>query len=250
MPSEGDLYSTFYDSDPAPIVEFLAWLAGSYGLDGRLEILDMGCGPGRLLVPLAGLRWKVVGMEPDDTFRSSASQAVSQLNEEVAEVVPGGWSDLNADAQFDLVVAVNDPFSYLLTPTERIDAFGRCANALKPGGVIFIDIPNFHWILKNYRTPPEIVVDVGGSTVTRRARHEIEFHDAIWTHTDDFEIKTGADTRNESKTHRFAMITLPEVVAGLTKTGFEELRTYNGYAARRSERLTGPRIMVSARHSR
>lgn len=53
------------------------------------------------------------------------------------------------------------------------------------------------------------------STILRRARHEIDFHDAIWTHTEDFEIATGEDTKSDSKTHRLAMIDLPELVASL-----------------------------------
>lgn len=86
MTSGADLYS-IYDTDPMPIVEFLAWLADSYERNDPLAALDIGCGPGRLLGPLTQLGWQVVGMEPDDEFRSAAELAATATED--ADVIPG-----------------------------------------------------------------------------------------------------------------------------------------------------------------
>lgn len=243
MPSDADLYS-IYEIDPAPIVEFLGWLSLSYDLAGELAVLDMGCGPGRLLQPIAELGWSVTGMEPDGAYRDAASRSGSEQSQ--VNVVEGGFADLAAESEYDMIVAVNDPFSYLLTPAQRADALQRCFKALRSGGVLFLDVPNFHWILKNYRTPREITLEIQGCSVVRRPKHDLDFNDAIWTHTDDFEIASADGITHRSKTHRLAMVGFPELAAALTDAGFQDLRTYNSFAARETERLAGARIMVSA----
>lgn len=243
MLSESDLYS-FYDGDPTPIVEFIEWLAASYEIAGSLSILDIGCGPGRLLLPIAGLGWRVVGMEPRAGYASAASRLAS--GHDAIEVRKGGFADITADCEFDLITAVNDPFAYLHTPAERTDALARCFTALRPGGVLFIDIPNFLWILKNYREPRSLAAEIDGLAVTRRARHEFDFHNAIWHHTDDFVIDSRDAISSTSITHRFAMVSFPEVAGAMSDAGFVAIRTYRSYSAREPERLDGPRIMVSA----
>lgn len=243
MLSESDLYC-FYDGDPAPIVEFLEQLASWYRLTGNLSVLDIGCGPGRLLLPLADLGWRVVGMEPHADYAAAATRLASGHDE--VDVRAGGFGDISADREFDLITAVNDPFAYLLTPAERIDALARCFAALRPGGVLFIDIPNFMWILKNYREPHPLTAEIDGLAVTRRASHEFDFHDAIWTHIDDFEISSEGATSNVSSSHRFAMMSFPEVAGAMSGAGFSDIATYRSYSARGPEHLDGPRIMVSA----
>lgn len=62
------LYAAFYHFDSESVVGFLKWLATSYGLSGRLSVLDLGCGPGRVLGPLADCGWQVTGCDPDRDY--------------------------------------------------------------------------------------------------------------------------------------------------------------------------------------
>ncbi len=66
----------------------------------------------------------------------------------------GGFAYIDVDGPFDLVVAMNGPFSYLPTPDDREDAALCAFGALRPGGLVVIDLANFPWILKNYREHP------------------------------------------------------------------------------------------------
>ncbi|MYV68323.1 methyltransferase domain-containing protein, partial [Streptomyces sp. SID2131] len=47
-------------------------LAGAPGLDGRERLLDVGCGPGTLALPLAPLFEEVVGVDPDGGMLAEA----------------------------------------------------------------------------------------------------------------------------------------------------------------------------------
>lgn len=243
MPTLSELY-TASDSDPAPIVAFLQALAASYHLPQPLHVLDLGCGPGRLLGPLERLRWQITGMEPNTDFFAAARVSV-QASRRVS-VRHGGFLDLDDSDAFDLAIAVNSAFAHLLLPVERAEALQRIHDALRPGGVVFLDLPNFIWILKNYREPEPYTFTALGQQVTLHRRHEIDFHAATMTTTDEYVFAGNAEP-DVQLVHAYGMATLPELRHHLHEAGFADLRTFNGYDSRGDERLTGPRIVLAAR---
>ena len=86
----------------------------------------------------------MTGYEPD---APAAREALRDVPE--AEFSQGGLGGLEERAAYDFIAAVNGPYYYLLEPATRRDALQRCARALRPGGVLFLDLSNFLWILKN-----------------------------------------------------------------------------------------------------
>jgi SAM-dependent methyltransferase len=245
----GELYDHFIAADPTPVVRFLRWLTGHYGLGGRLSVLDAGCGTGRLLVALAELGWDVAGLEPRADYLARAERALSRMQGRI-ELQQGGFLDLADEDRFDAVFAISDPFWYLLSEGERLEALRRVRDALKPRGIVFLDGPNFLWILKHYRSPEPATVSLAGLEVHRERSHVIDFHEAIWTHADQFTISRGTDTETVWDEHRFAMLSLPEVMTALGRTGFAKLQTFSDYDSRASEQMTGPRMMFAAQRTR
>jgi SAM-dependent methyltransferase len=243
MPSLGELYLAS-DSDPAPIVEFLRELAAGYGLPQPLHVLDVGCGPGRLLAPLERLRWRVTGMEPNADFLASARAAAGSSRR--VTVLRGGFQDVDQAGEFDLVIGINSSFAHLLRPAERADALRRVRDALRPGGVVFLDLPNFLWILKNFRAPEPYTFQAQGESVTLHRRHEIDFHAATITTTDDYVFARSGKAETQL-VHAYGVTTLPELRYHLDELGFEDIRTFDGYDSPAGERLTGPRILIAAR---
>lgn len=242
-PALSDLYSAS-DADPAPIVAFLRALAEGYGLPQPLHVLDLGCGPGRLLAPLERLRWQVTAMEPDAGF-VAAAQALARSSRRV-RVRRGGFLELDEDREFDLVAAINSSFAHLRLPAERAEALGRIHDALRPGGVVCLDLPNLPWLLKHFRQPEPYAFTALGHPVTLLRRHEVDFHDATVTTTDRYVF---ADDGHPEVgfVHTYGMTTLPELRHQLDEAGFDDVRTFNGYDARADERLDGPRMLLAAR---
>jgi len=237
-----ELYNLF-DSDGSHIVTFLVWLSKHYGLTHELDVLDIGCGPGRILKPMAEQNWQITAMEPNPDYHAAATGVAHQLDN--VTVIGGQFTDIAQESAYDLITAVNSPFAYLTTVDERIDALARIYRALKPNGVVFLDMPNFISILKNYVEPqPTVTQSPTGDMVRRVIDHQIDLHDCTFTHTDLFYIN---DTLADKQVHRMSIVTLTEVQYMLTQAGFDELMTFNGFGARESQRISGVRMMVSAR---
>lgn len=247
-----DLYDAFLlKAEETPrILDFFDWLSLELGLDppsGRA--LEIGCGTGRLLDGFARRWGRITGIDPDLDYLARAEDR-ARSNRSI-EVRPGGFTDIEFEDEFDLIVSVNGPFFYLLTPRERREALLRVHRALKPGGVAFFDLANFLYLLRTYRegTLPVVRRPIGRHWVTRRSEHFFDFHDAIWGHRDTFEVEQhgGALVATHIETFRFAIITPPEILDGLLSLGFVDLRAFNGWDSRASEVLAGPRIMLAAR---
>jgi SAM-dependent methyltransferase len=188
------------------------------------------------------LGWAAEGLEPDRAYFERAGKQAAEWRDVV--VRRGGFAEIEGGGNFDLVVAMNGPFSYLLTSTEREEGAQRAFGALRHGGLLVLDLANFPWILKNYRAPSPERRTVEGITVTRVPLHSLDFHDCIWTHTDLFVTQGGGVVE---KVHRMSMVGYPEVARVLRLSGFDEITTYNGYESRQSEELNGSRMLVTAR---
>ena len=243
--NQSQLYN-FYDRDPGPIVEFLDFIRDLYGLPESGSVLDMGCGPGRLLAPLAAWGWTVTGCEPDPDYGSAAEAVIRELPG--ARFFAGGFLDLEEAEAYDLIAGVNGPYSYLLDLASRRDAVARCARALRPDGVLFLEFANFYWIFRNYREPPVMEIEVDGTRVTRRASHEIDYHRGTFTHHDRFTWADESGVERElTKAHHMAIVSFPELAFLLSELGFRDVRTFNAFEDRHPGSLTGKRVLVAAR---
>jgi len=240
-----ELYNLF-DTDGIYIVDFLQWLVQSYHLPADLTVLDIGCGPGRLLEPLAKVGWQVVGMEPNAEYHAAAV-AIAGRNDHIT-VLAGGFDDIVQDATYDLIIAVNAPFAYLPSMEARHSALVRMIHALKPGGVLFLDFPNFLHALMNYRAPaPSISESPNGDMIRRIIQHDIDFHSGAFTHTDLFYIN---DRLADKQEHKMYIITVTEMLYLLKEAGYSDVMTFNSYGARANQRISGARLMVSARRGK
>jgi SAM-dependent methyltransferase len=231
-----------FDSAPTRIVAFLQRIAGEYHVSRPPRVLDVGCGPGRLLRPLAQLHWDVTGMEPNPDFLASA-RAIARESRRL-RVRPGGFEDIEDADAFDLVLGVNSSFAHLVRPEERADALRRVYRALRPDGVVFLDLPDFPWFLRHHPPPRSFSSTLHGTAVTLCRRHVVDYHDATFTTTDRYLFEDGSPP--VELVHVYGVSTPVELTDSLSKVGFTRIHTYDGYDSQAPERIGGSRMLLAA----
>lgn len=123
--------AAFYERGRLPYAAgFAETLAGALGLDGRGRLLDVGCGPGTVLLAMAGFFTEAVGIDPDeDMLAEGERQAVrrgvsnARWKRARAEDLPAGLGE------FRVVVFAN---SFHWTDRDRVAA--TVLEMLEPGG--------------------------------------------------------------------------------------------------------------------
>lgn len=123
---------------------FAETLAEALGLDGRGRLLDVGCGPGIVLLPMARYFTEAVGVDPDEDMLAEAERQADRRGVTNARWVAARAEDLPAGlGEFRVVVFAQ---SFHWTDRDRVAA--TVLEMLGPGGA-FVHISD----LKN--PPPE-----------------------------------------------------------------------------------------------
>lgn len=109
---------------------------------GGERILDLACGTGRHSLELVRRGFSVVGVEIGHELVEIARRDAEAEGLE-AEFVEGDLRELDFEAEFDIVLNLNDgAVGYFETDEENRRTFGVISRALKPGGRNLIQVPN------------------------------------------------------------------------------------------------------------
>ncbi|MEU9245797.1 class I SAM-dependent methyltransferase [Streptomyces sp. NPDC048385] len=99
------------------------------------QVLDAGCGTGRVMIRLAELGYECVGVDLDASMLAEAQRQAPGLPWFQTDLTEFEPSSLGLAADFDLVVAAGNVFPLLAAGTEAA-VVKRLATALRPGGLM------------------------------------------------------------------------------------------------------------------
>jgi SAM-dependent methyltransferase len=109
------------------------------GIIAGARIVDMGCGPGAMLVELArvaGDGGEVVGVEPDPTARAAAAKAIADAGLTNARVLDGkGTSSGLDEGVWDAVMVRHVLFH---VGAQAQDLVAHAAALIRPGGHVYL----------------------------------------------------------------------------------------------------------------
>lgn len=120
------------------------WLAQARVTGG--PILELGCGTGKLAIPLAEAGYSVTGLDNSPALLQFASNRSDGV-----QWTQGDMRSFDLDERFALIMLPSNNLGHLHTPED----FGRCIGGVKrhlrPGGVFIIDVfvPNLHLLLRD-----------------------------------------------------------------------------------------------------
>jgi SAM-dependent methyltransferase len=130
------------DEQTALQVKVLLGLLG----DSPLDVVDVGCGNGRLLIPIAVAGHNVVGIDVDPNAISGCAAQCVEADVD-AELIDGSLFDvLPLSRKVDAIVCCGQTFMLLHDVDEAVKAMRLFRESLREGGVVVLDdIPNDLW---------------------------------------------------------------------------------------------------------
>jgi SAM-dependent methyltransferase len=140
--SNYDVFARFYDLDTAEVVDDLPfWLALARRTGG--PVLEIGCGTGRVLIPLAEAGLDVVGVDISPAMLAIARDKVFGAGVAAkVELIQADALRLQLGRTFPCAFIALNSFGHFVEPGEPEIALARLRHHLEPGGMLALDLPN------------------------------------------------------------------------------------------------------------
>lgn len=139
------------------------WYRQAVGTTPAL-VIDLGCGTGRVAIPLSDDGHRVIAIDASEPMLDLLRTRVTPRH--TIGVLAADVRSLTLDVQADVVLAACNFLGHF-TRAERCDLLRRCADWLRPGGRLLLDIADAPW----HRAHPNLLrsvphhADVGVSFV-------------------------------------------------------------------------------------
>jgi len=144
----------------------------------RGAVLEVGCGTGRILLPIARAGCAITGLDGSAAMLERCRGKVAGESAAVqgrVRLVQGDMRDFKLDGVFPLIIAPFRVVQHLVTVDEQLKFLARAANHLAPGGRLVFDVfnPRFDMLVsaggvEREDTPEQRLAD--GRTLRRSYR--------------------------------------------------------------------------------
>lgn len=208
------------------------------------RVLDLGCGTGRLAIPLARRGKEVTGIDRSPAMLAQAATKTGPLS---VRWIAGDFRSYDLGREFDLVIACGHAFQALLTEADQL-TFLRCARRhLADEGVLafdtrntvplHLDVTGEEQFWHSFALPDGAPVDVSGSERYDPASGIMHYRT----------FRTRRDDGRRSETVVDIKFTAPDDVRRLLRTSGLRLDRVFGDFAGGPLTATSPEIVVVAR---
>lgn len=137
-----DRFARFYDLDYEPFQDDVAMYLGFADRTGG-PLLELGCGTGRLLVPLAQAGFEITGVDMSPKMLEVARQKVEDAGlADRVTLVEANMRELDLPGRFRLAFIAINSFMHLTTLEDQFQALKAWHRLLAPGGLLIIDVYN------------------------------------------------------------------------------------------------------------
>lgn len=153
-----------YDLENANVVEDIPfWIEAAHRYRAR-RVLELGCGTGRLAIPLAKQGLTVEGLDINQGMLERFHEKLAQEEEETRKNLKLHHCDMSSftlNESFDLIFVPFNTAGHLVSLEEQLGAFGCAHRHLVPGGRFIIDIysPNLHLLALASASPGQMELD-------------------------------------------------------------------------------------------
>ena len=236
MPQYEGFFAEFYDilhsSYDADLKIYLE-LAKEHGD----PLLELGCGTGRLLIPLAAAGHAVTGVDLSGDMLARCQEKLDIDGEVTAKrvsLVQGDIRRFELGRKFNLIMAACNTILHCTTIPDLLAVFARAREHLAPGGVFAVDfsIPNVKAMIESSGEEEvfEVIHPVRGSRIVDTYKATFDFArqvETIDTHLAEWD---GRVLLRSTRARSERGIYFPrEVALALRCSGFRIVKTWKGY---------------------
>ena len=167
-PSPFDDAAIYYDRFRAPYAPAaLRYIGDTLGLGRDARVLDLGCGPGTIAIPLSRLAVEVVAVDPGAAMLAEARRLAALRGVTNIRWIQGRAEDLPSDLGTFQLVTMGQSFHWM----DRDRVLRQLADLVEPGGALAI-------LDEGRRRPQEswepLAAAVARQFLTRRGRHPLK----------------------------------------------------------------------------
>ncbi len=229
-----DVYARFYDLRYGDFLDDLAMYVGFAARTGG-PILELGCGTGRLLIPLAREGYEVTGVDiSTEMLKRAREKAIAAGVHERVELIEGDIRTFSTPKKFPLALSAVSSFMALDSLEKQISGLVNVHKALRPGGILILDLfnPNPSVLLEGdgrVSFVGEWELDDGSVVqefVTRTTHTSTQVHEILYLY--DVAKPDGTLERYRVPV-RLKYIGEPEGRLMLEKAGYEVENVYGSY---------------------
>jgi SAM-dependent methyltransferase len=137
-----DSFARIYDLQHSTFADDLPlYLALARQLPEDQAILELGCGTGRVMKPLAQLGRRIVGVDESGEMLAIARAHLSAFAAERVALIQTDNRSLALEERFGFVFIALNTFLHNLTQADQLATLRAARQHLLPGGSLVIDLP-------------------------------------------------------------------------------------------------------------
>lgn len=193
--------------------------AAVLGLPRGASVLDLGCGFGRVSLPLARLGLRVTGVDAHRGFVDHGREWARRERLDV-DLREGDFSCASFDAPFDAAVCLFNSFGYFADPAQDRRVLDAAFAALRPGGRFLLECAHRDGVVRTMHVRER---EGGG----RRWREEPRFDLVSGLLETRWSVTRAGETR--TFTSRSRPYSATELGAMLRAAGFDPVRFMSGF---------------------
>lgn len=137
-----DIFADFYDKLlDEHIQDIPLWI--EYTQKCKSPILELACGTGRVLIPLAKEGFEVTGLDSNESMLKKAKEKIKKENQEVQnriKLIKSDMTDFQIKKKFNLILIVFNSFQHLLTIQDQDNCLKSIDRHLTDNGKLVITV--------------------------------------------------------------------------------------------------------------
>ena len=129
------------------------------------KVLELGCGTGRITLPLAQLGFDVVGLDNQPEMLQKAEERRRQAPSEIRQrlqFIAGDMRTWSTGSDFDLILIPASSITHVLSLEDQLAVWKTCHENLQPGGRLLVEatMPNMASFADSFGVPPRTPVEI------------------------------------------------------------------------------------------